>query len=243
MARKIYLTSLKGGTGVTTCCIGLGYALAEAGERTLIVDGDRRSANGLTLAGCGNLQVFTLADYAKGACRAKQTLVSHPAARNLSIMPSIGLEDPAAAKPAVEDVNGLFDYILCDKIVPDVCEEGIIVTEPFLPAIKSADCCRSALADGGMKEISLIVNKLSGGQILNGDTMTAQEIATVLHLPLRAVIPEDLTLSAGKWRPSTLKAFRMAADSLTGRREAICNVMKSYFGPSGWIKRKMRERI
>lgn len=243
MARKIYLTSLKGGTGVTTCCVGLGNALAETGERVLIADGDRRSASAMTVAGCGNLQVFTLSDYEKGACRAKQTLVSHPVARNLSIMSSLGLTDLTAAERAITDVDGLFDFILCDKIAPAVCNEGIIVTEPFLPAIKSADCCRSALADGGMKEISLIVNKLSGGQILNGDTMTAQEIAAVLHLPLRAVIPEDLTLSAGKWRSSTLKAFRLAADGLTGRREGVCNVMKSYFGPGGWLKRKMRERI
>ena len=40
MAKKIYMTSLKGGTGVTTCCVGLGLALAGIGERTLVVDGD-----------------------------------------------------------------------------------------------------------------------------------------------------------------------------------------------------------
>lgn len=42
MAKKIYLTSFKGGTGVTTCCVGLGRALASLGERVLVVDGDVR---------------------------------------------------------------------------------------------------------------------------------------------------------------------------------------------------------
>lgn len=243
MARKILLTSLKGGTGVTTCCFGLGRALAEAGERTLIVDGDNRSGCAMLIAGCGNMQTFTLADYERGACRAKQTLLNHPEIRNLDIMPSLGAKDPLAAERAVGEVDGLFDYILCDKVASAACDETVIVTEPFLPSIKSADCCRSALSDGGAKNLSLLVNKLCGGQILSGDTMTAQEIAALLRLPLKAVIPEDLTLSSGRWRKTTLKAFAIAADTVTGKRESFCNVLRRYFGLGGLIKRKMRERI
>lgn len=243
MARKILITSFKGGTGVTTCCLGLGLALASAGERTLIVDGDRHSANALTMAGCGNMQVYTLEDYSKGACRAKQTLVRHPLTSNLNIMSSLNLKDASAAERAISDLDELFDYVLCDKIAAATCEEAIIVTEPFLPSIKSADCCRSALTDGGINSLSLIVNKLNGGQILNGETMTAQEIAAVLRLELKAVIPEDLTLPSGKCRNTTRKAFATAADRIAGRGEDICNVIKNYFGPSGYFKRKMREFI
>lgn len=75
MATKIYLTSFKGGTGVTSFCIGLGLALAELGERTLIVDGDTLSGGAILAGGLSNMQVYTLADYEKGACRAKQTLI------------------------------------------------------------------------------------------------------------------------------------------------------------------------
>ena len=97
MAKKIYMTNLKGGTGVTTCCVGLGFALAEAGERTLIIDGDRDGACAMQIGGCANMQVYTLADYEKGACRAKQTLTSHPKAVNLSFISSLGLQDLSAA--------------------------------------------------------------------------------------------------------------------------------------------------
>ncbi len=228
---------------MTTCSVGLGYALAEAGERTLVVDGDRKSACALTVAGCANMQVFTLADYEKGACRAKQTLISHPAQRNLSIMPSLNLTDQTFAERAVAEVEGLFDYVILDKTGLPASDEAIIVTEPFLPSIKSADCCRSALADGGHKDVSLIVNKVCGAQILGGEIMTAQEIAAILHLPLKAVIPEDLTLAAGRWRKKTYKAFAVAADNLSGRREGVLNVVRSYFGARGYLKRKMREKI
>lgn len=243
MARKILLTSFKGGTGVTTCCLGLGLAFAEAGERSLIVDGDRYSGNAMTMAGCGNMQVYTLEDYSNGACRAKQTLVRHPSAPNLNIMSALNLKDASAAERAVNDLDELFDYILCDRIAASVCEEALIVTEPFLPSIKSADCCRSALADGGIEKLSLIINKLNGGQILNGDTMTAQEIAAILHLELKAVIPEDLTLSSGKCKTATKRAFSLAADCIAGRRGDVCDVLKGYTNPAGYFKRKMREMI
>ena len=243
MARKIFMTNLKGGTGVTTCCVGLGFALAGLGERTLIIDGDRFGAGALQTGGCSNMQVYTLDDYAKGACRAKQTLVSHRKAANLSFISSLGLDDESAAERAVDELDGLFDYILLDKIAPKKCDAAIIVTEPFVPSIKSADCCKAILSDGGIKDVGLIVNKLNGGLILGGEVMTAQEIAALLRLPLKAVIPEDLSLPLGKWRKSTVKAFRISAESITGKRDGICNVMLSYFGLNGFIKRKVRERL
>lgn len=243
MATKIYFESFKGGTGVTTCCIGLGLALAEAGERTLIVDGDALSGSAMITAGLDNMQVYTLADYERGACRAKQTLVPHPKAENLCFSTSIGLKDAVAAQAAVRDLDGLFDYILLDKTAKETCDSAIIVTEPYLPSIKSADSCRSALSDGGIKEISLLVNKLNGGQILGGEIPTAKEISAVLRLPLKAVVPEDLTLPCGGCKRETLKAFKTAAAAITGKKDAVCNVISGYLGLGGLIKRKAREKI
>lgn len=243
MAVKIYMTNVKGGTGVTTCCIGLGLALAEAGERTLILDGDRYAANALCQCGCANMQIYTLADYEKGGCRAKQTLIPHRRTINLSLSSALGLSDEKYAEAAVEELDGLFDYILLDKIAEKKCDGAIIVTEPYPPSVKSSDACKALLADGGIKNVSLFVNKLNGGQIINGEVMTAQEIAAILRLPLKAVIPEDLSLPSGKWKKTTLKAFKAAAETISGKRESVCNVLKPYFGFNGYIKRKVRERM
>lgn len=243
MAEKIYMTNLKGGTGVTTCCVGLGLALAAAGERTLILDGDNAGACALQISGLANMQTYTLADFARGACRAKQTLISHSSAKNLSFSSSLGLEDFSAADRAADELDGLFDYIISDKIELKKCDRAIIVTEPFLPSVKCADVCKAKLADSGIKNIGLFVNRLNGGLILNGEIMTAQEIATVLRLPLTAVIPEDLSIPLGKWKKSTVQAFKTAAESVLGKSDEICNVLRPYFGVNGYIRRKARERL
>ncbi len=243
MAEKILITSFKGGSGVTTCCVELGLALAASGERTLIVDGDYRTSCAMLTAGCAELSVYTAADYENGACRAKQTLVTHPQAINLCFMPTQGRRDPASVLRAVNDVEGLFDYVLMDKTAADICNRAIIVTEPSVPSVKSADCCRSELSDGGIKKIELIVNKINGGQVLNGETLSAKEISSALHTPLVAVIPEDLLLTVGKIKKSTARAFRLAASAVRGKSDEVCNVIKQYFGLNGYLKRKMREKI
>lgn len=243
MAKKIYVTSLKGGAGVTTFTVGLGFALAEAGERTLIVDGDSLCASALLVGGLQNMQVFTLADYEKGACRAKQCILPHPKSQNLCFLPSLGSTDPTAADRAVADVDGLFDYILLDKIAKARADGALIVTQPYLPSLKCADVCRSALSDGGIKDVGLVVNDLSGGQILAGEIMTAHEISALLRLPLKAVIPEDLSIPCGRCKKNTARAFRLAAAAVAGKKQDVCNVLNGYAGVSGAIKRKMREKI
>lgn len=243
MARKIYFESLKGGTGVTTVCVGLGLALAESGEKTLIVDGDSHSASAMITAGLGNMQVYTLADYEKAACRAKQAATAHPKATNLHIMPSLGLKDKSLITKAVGEVEGLYDYILLDGVAADKSCQAVIVTEPYLPSMKSADCCKSLLCDGGVTDVSLIVNKMNGGQVISGEVFSAQKIADVLRLKLLAVIPEDPTLSIGRWRRQTVSAFKVAAEALTGKNDDLYDVFRGYSGLNGIIKRKMRAKI
>lgn len=243
MAKKIYMTNFKGGVGVSTCCLGLGIALASLGERVLIIDGDYTCGSGLIVGGVADLACYTLSDYEKGACRAKQTIISHPKILNLCFVSSLGVASTDIFKRATEELDGLFDYILLDRTPNRECDQAIIVSEPFAPSIKSADCTRGSLYDGGIKNIGLWVNKLNGGHIISGEVMTPQEIATLLHLPLNAVIAEDLSIPLGKWKRSTLKNFRVAAEMIMGRKQQVVNVLKDYFGVSGFVKRKLRERL
>ncbi len=243
MAQKIFFTGFKGGCGVSTCCAGVALALAISGERALVIDGDYRCGSGMITGGINSAPVYTLADYGRGACRAKQTITPHPKCTNLCYCSSEGLTDLSYAEKAVADLDGLFDYILLDNIAFKSCDRAVIVTEPYTPSIKCADKCRSYLADNGANSIELIVNKLNAGQILSGETMTAREIAAVLHLPLVAVIPEDLNLASGGIKKNTAAAFRYAAAVISGAKARKYDFFSGYSGVSGFLKRKMRAKI
>lgn len=243
MAEKIYFTGAKGGVGTTTVVTGLGFALSAAGERTLIVDGDSICGCALTVSGCAGLQVFTVADYKKGACRAKQAAVQHPKYKNLYIMPTIGCNDESAAEEAVNEVSGLFDYILCDKTALKTCSRAVVVTEPYTPSVKAADAAVCALKDGGTRLCGIIVNKVNGGLALNGDIPYPEDIASAINAPLFSYVPEDLMLTLGQWRPYSMKYFKLAAARLKGKEVRLPVTESGYTGAGGYFRRRMREKI
>ena len=243
MSEKIFLKSAKGGAGATTIAVGLGFALSAAGERTLIVDGDYVCGCALTVSGCAGLQVFTVADYKKGACRAKQTAVQHPKYKNLYIMPTIGCNDESAVQAAVEETGGLFDYVLCDGTALKACSRAIVITEPYSPSVKAADAAVCALKDGGARVAGIIVNKVNGGLILSGETPYPEDIAAAINAKLSSVIPEDLALTLGQWRPYSMKYFKLTAARIKGKNVKMPDVETGYTGAGGYFRRRMREKI
>lgn len=243
MAEKILVTSFKGGAGATTICVGLGLALGEMGEKTLIVDGDRLAASALIVAGLGNMQVYTLMDYERAACRAKQAAIPHPKCNKLHLMPCLGVTAEDTVLRAVEEVEGLYDFILLDKTAPNCADRAIVVTEPYLPSIKLAERARAALQDAGTDKISLAVNKLNGGQALAGEVYSAEAIANILRLETEMVIPDDMTLPVGRWKAGTVQAFKVAAERILGKTDGTYDVLKNYSGLNGIIKRKLRAKL
>lgn len=243
MATIIYVTGAKGGAGATTLCAGLGLALARLGERTLIVDGDSECGDGLLVNGMQGLNVYSLADAKSGACRIKQATVQHPENENLYILPTLGCADGEYAAKAVKSLDGLFDYILCDRAAVGACSRAIVVTEPYPSSVKGADDKLSKLTDGGMKRTEIIVNKLNGGLVFEGAVMTPQETASLLRAELCGVIPEDLGLPLGRMKAATQKAISLCAAKIAGKSNKIYSVIKAYGGLGGAIKRRMRRAL
>lgn len=243
MSNVIHVASARGGAGATTCAFYLGCALSELGERTLICDGDTECADLLTVSGMNGLNVYTLADAEKGACRVKQAILQHDKQLNAFLLPTLGCGDGAFTAQSIADEAGLFDYVLCDGCAASVCDRAIVITEPYPSSIKAADKKIARLKDGGIKSVGIIVNKVNGGLVFDGEIMTPQEIASLLRCELMGVIPEDLTLPVGKINRSTLKSFKLTAERVRGKSEKIYGVIKPYSGFGGTIKRRLRKLV
>ena len=69
MARKIVITSGKGGVGKTTICANLGVALARLNQRVVLVDVDIGLNNLDVVTGIENKIVYDIVDVIENKCR------------------------------------------------------------------------------------------------------------------------------------------------------------------------------
>ena len=150
MARRIVITSGKGGVGKTTITANLGIALANLGARVVLIDVDFGLNNLDVVMGLENKIVYDFLDIIEGRCRAKQALVRDNEKRNLFVLPSGNV--PAAAnitgqqiKLVIEGIAPLFDYVLIDcpagidtgfHRAVACADEAIVVATPSLPSLR-----------------------------------------------------------------------------------------------------------
>lgn len=124
MARRIVLTSQKGGVGKTTVALNLALAFAERGRRTLLVDLDPQGGIGHALAR-GDTELVGLTDLLMGQIGADEAKLPTRVA-NLTLLPR-GRLDPAEVceyelalasgqilKRALDPIDASFDLTLID---------------------------------------------------------------------------------------------------------------------------------
>ena len=127
MARRIVITSGKGGVGKTSICANLGHKLARLKKRVLLIDVDI-GLNNLDIAlGVENKVVFDLIDVLQGKCRAKQAIIRDFDNPLLFVMPSVhtlsNINIPfAELNKLICELDESFDYILID------CPAGLDTT-------------------------------------------------------------------------------------------------------------------
>ena len=119
MARRIVITSGKGGVGKTSICANLGYKLAKLKKRVLLMDLDIGLNNLDVVMGVENKVVFDLLDVAQNKCRIRQALIRDFDNEMLYVLPSVHSIrreeiDMDNLNSILESVEDNFDYILID---------------------------------------------------------------------------------------------------------------------------------
>ena len=254
MARKIVITSGKGGVGKTTMTAMIGIALAKKGERVALVDADFGLNNldlYLGLEGCDG---YDIADVLAGRCRARQALLRHPKYPTLCLLR--GGKEPFSINAQtfqglIEQMEGEFDYLLIDSpagvgegflVAVSVADEGVVVVAPQLSSIRDADKAIQRMKGLGVHTLSLLINGSHGDLVIVGEEFSPQEIARLLKLPVLGVVPHLYALSCeGELTPHV--SVRYAARILRGGKRKVYDPTKRYSGFLGSIRRGLKRSL
>ncbi len=255
MARKIVVTSGKGGVGKTTVAANLAAQLAKKGQRVVLCDADFGLNNVDVAAGVENLVTYDIVDVIEGRCRAKQALVKHPQLPNLFVLTSSHSSPeryvaPQAVKVVLDGLAPLFDFILidCPAGVDDgfhravaTADEAIIVTTPHIAALRDADKVITLLKSYQL-ELSIVINKVRGELLLSGECLSPKEITELLKAPLLGVIPEEYAVYEGDLQ-NIHPSFKLIAGSLLTGKKKLYDVTKKYGGLLGNVRRALKRRL
>lgn len=262
MARKIVVTSGKGGVGKTSVAANLGIRLARSGKRVCIADADFGLNNLDVVTGVENLVVYDISDCVEGRCRAVQALVEIPSAKNVYVLPSVrafarNSITENAVNELIEGLSAVFDYIVIDcpagindgfSLAVSAAEEALVVTTPQLSSLRDADKVLSVLRGYGMDKIRLVINRIRGDLVAGGDMLSPEEIEKTLHCSLAGVIPDDdnvFLCNAGLIPPDSpaFKAFGTLASNVASGKSKIYDYISKYSGFLGAIRRGIKRNI
>lgn len=262
MARKIVFTSGKGGVGKTTICASLGISLAGLGFRTVVLDVDIGLNNMDVLMGVENRIVFDLNDVISGKCRVKQALVQDRKFPNLYLLPSskdyANIISSESIKNVVTMLDSSFDYILIDcpagvdsgfHRAVFSATEAIVVVTPHISSLRDAGKVLNLLNEYALTSKGLVINRMRGDMMLNGEMLDVQEIVRAMKIPLLGVIPEDdeisRSCSVGGFLNSqeSARSFAFLCENIHNGSKKIYDCTYKYRGLVGYLKRSIKKRV
>lgn len=261
MAKKIVITSGKGGVGKTTVTANLGRSLAKRGNRVIMMDLDFGLNNLDVVMGIENRVVYDMADVFNGRCRVKQALVQDTNFPNLYVLPSDGLNSNSEIcggniKDLVESLD-VFDYILIDcpagidigfHRAVSIANQAIVVTTSNLPSLRDADKVVSILKSYNLESVGVVVNRVRGDLILSEKMIEPRDIESMLKIELYGILPEEdaVFLSSGITLPKncdSFKAYKILANNIETGSRKIYNTLRKYSGFFGSIRRSIKKGI
>jgi septum site-determining protein MinD len=207
VGEAIVITSGKGGVGKTTTTANVGTALAILGKRVCLVDTDIGLRNLDVVMGLENRIIYDLVDVVEGRCTVQKALVKDKRFDNhLYLLPAAQTSDKSAVTPEqmkqlIDELKQDYDYVLIDcpagieqgyRNAVAGADEAIVVTTPEVSAVRDADRIIGLLeSEEHIKPPRLIINRIRGHMVKNGDMLDVDEIVMHLSIDLLGIIADD----------------------------------------------------
>ena len=153
MSQVVVVTSGKGGVGKTTSTAALGAALAQEGQKVVVIDFDVGLRNLDLVMGAERRVVFDLINVIHGVAKLPQALIRDKRLENLHLLPASQTRDKDAlteegVAKVIEELRTKFDWIICDSpagiergatLAMRYADAAIIVTNPEVSSVRDSD--------------------------------------------------------------------------------------------------------
>ena len=227
MAKVLVVTSGKGGVGKTTSTAALGAALAQQGEKVVVVDFDVGLRNLDLILGAERRVVYDLINVTQGIAKLSQALIRDKRLENLSLLPASQTRDKDALTDegvtrVIAELREMFDWVICDSpagiergatLAMRHCDAAVIVTNPEVSSVRDSDRIIGLLdsktlkAEQGEKvEKHLLITRFDPVRANRGEMLKIEDVLEILSTPLLGVILEsqDVLRASNLGMPVTL---------------------------------------
>ncbi|MEO9191740.1 MAG: septum site-determining protein MinD [Acetobacteraceae bacterium] len=212
MAKVLVVTSGKGGVGKTTSTASLGAALAQGGQRVVVIDFDVGLRNLDLVMGAERRVVFDLINVVQGDAKLSQALIRDKRIDTLSLLPASQTRDKDAltsdgVAKVLAELREKFDWVICDS--PAGIEKGatlamyhadaaVVVTNPEVSSVRDSDRIIGLLDSktqraerGERMEKHLLLTRYDAGRAARGEMLKTEDVLEILSIPLLGIIPES----------------------------------------------------
>jgi septum site-determining protein MinD len=206
------VTSGKGGVGKTTSTAALGAALAQGGQKVVVVDFDVGLRNLDLVMGAERRVVFDLINVVQGVAKLSQALIRDKRLENLWLLPASQTRDKEALTEegvgrAIADLREKFDWIICDSpagiergaiLAMRYADEAVIVTNPEVSSVRDSDRIigmldsKTVRAEKGEQVTKhVLITRYDAGRAARGEMLSIDDMLDILATPLLGIIPES----------------------------------------------------
>jgi septum site-determining protein MinD len=212
MAKVLVVTSGKGGVGKTTTTAAMGAALAQAGQKVVVVDFDVGLRNLDLVMGAERRVVFDLINVVQGIAKLPQALIRDKRLETLSLLPASQTKDKDALTEegigrVIAELRDSFDWVLCDSpagiergamLAMRHADEAIIVTNPEVSSVRDSDRIIGMLDSKTVKAEKgervnkhILITRYDPNRAARGEMISIDDILEILATPLLGIIPES----------------------------------------------------
>jgi septum site-determining protein MinD len=269
MSKVLVVTSGKGGVGKTTTTAALGAALAQRGDKVVVVDFDVGLRNLDLVMGAERRVVFDLINVVQGVAKLSQALIRDKRLENLWLLPASQTRDKDAlteegVRNVIADLRSRFDWVICDSpagiergasMAMRFADEAVIVTNPEVSSVRDSDRIigmldsKTVRAEKGERvEKHILITRYDPSRASRGEMLTIDDILEILATPLLGIIPEsqDVLKASNVGTPVTLSnADGAPARGYIDAAKRLCGENVRMTVPSqrkGFMDRLLRRR-